>query len=745
MLRALPPLSACLLLAAGCLSERGAVVEAVVADTVADDRPSAPSSDAGGPRDTAPLPPPLSAVVLNEVQCKGDEWVELHNPADEEADVSRWRLADDADDPRRAWALPRGSVVPAGGFLVVAQETTGAEGYPFGVACGQETVTLLRTDHSVADAVAAGEGTDTLTWGRLPDGSGDWTPTEPTPGEPNRAPVTDGGDLFDPAGVHTIDLRLEGWAEDDLRRDPYRWVAGRLRFSPADGEPGEWLDVGLRLKGRAGSLRDLDDKPAFKVDLNREVSGQTLLGVTKLTLNNMVQDPSMLHEWLAYLLLRENGVPAPRLGYAWVTLNGRDYGLYANVETMDAAWLDRHFESTAHLYEGLYGQDLHPEAVKEMEVDVGDPDDRRDLKRIVEAVHHHLGFYRATTELVDWDEVLAMMATELYIGHWDGYAATRNNYFFHLDEAGRLSLLPWGTDQTFQEMLHLHRGGGLLLRTCLETWECRERYDRALEALVSRLDEADPVRRLEEHAQRLAPWVKQDPRKPYPFEHSEEVVRETRRFLERRREEVGDLLRCLFDPEGGDPDGDGFSCDEDCDNGDPDTHPHARDLCGDGRDQDCNGRPDDGPDCPDCTEVSDRRGHRYLVCTTPRTWRASREHCREEGAALEHDGEPPVFDLAVFDDRDEAYWLTRQAMEVWPQDYWIGLSDREREGRFVWVDGRPLREEQALWGEQEPNDWGEEGGEDCVQIWGHGARWNDLPCEAELGALCEEVAGDDRP
>ena len=154
------------------------------------------------------------------------------------------------------------------------------------------------------------------------------------------------------------------------------------------------------------------------------------------------------------------------------------------------------------------------------------------------------------------------------------------------------------------------------------------------------------------------------------------------RFLERRREEVGDLLRCLFDPEGGDPDGDGFSCDEDCDNGDPDTHPHARDLCGDGRDQDCNGRPDDGPDCPDCTEVSDRRGHRYLVCTTPRTWRASREHCREEGAALEHDGEPPVFDLAVFDDRDEAYWLTRQAMEVTQENrsFWSGLMDKVKGG-----------------------------------------------------------------
>ena len=66
----------------------------------------------------------------------------------------------------------------------------------------------------------------------------------------------------------------------------------------------------------------------------------------------------MIHESLAYTAFRATGVPAPRTGYAYVRVNGDDYGLHLNVETLDSVSLPtlRPFDAdTQHLYEGEGG------------------------------------------------------------------------------------------------------------------------------------------------------------------------------------------------------------------------------------------------------------------------------------------------------------------------------------------------------------------------------------------------------
>ena len=99
-----------------------------------------------------------------------------------------------------------------------------------------------------------------------------------------------------------------------------------------------------RAQPRSGHCRR---KAAFKLKLAHTVKGQRFLGLKTLTLNNMVQDPSMVHELLAYEAFRAVGIPAPRTGYAFVRVNGADYGVYLNVETLDDVSLPRWFSSTA--------------------------------------------------------------------------------------------------------------------------------------------------------------------------------------------------------------------------------------------------------------------------------------------------------------------------------------------------------------------------------------------------------------
>ncbi len=68
-------------------------------------------------------------VLVNEVisNAVGGDAIELYNPGDAPVDVSGWFLTDRRSDPLR-YAIPEGTIIPAGGYRVVTEEdiTTGA-------------------------------------------------------------------------------------------------------------------------------------------------------------------------------------------------------------------------------------------------------------------------------------------------------------------------------------------------------------------------------------------------------------------------------------------------------------------------------------------------------------------------------------------------------------------------------------------------------------------------------------------
>jgi hypothetical protein len=367
--------------------------------------------------------------------------------------------------------------------------------------------------------------------------------------------------MYQPGTVDAIELTLPQKSVEALEAEPDEYQPGTLTFTETDGTPGGAtgapvgpLKVEIHLKGTT-SFRPLTGKVALKIKFNK---AERLLGLKKMTLNNMVQDPSMIHETLAYAAFRAAGVPAPRTGFAYLYVNGEDFGLHLNVETPDDLALEKRFGSfdkkTQHLYEGENGTDLEVGSAGEFEVDEGEEGNIADLEALIAAVNSTgpPELSARVAPFADLREMTTMWAVEKYVGQWDGYSGQEgghqpNNYFLYSDPVGRFLMLPWGTDETWQEGRHLSFDGkaGLMFNLCLEDASCASTYRESLAAARSAIGAAglDPL--AEELATLLAPWQQMEQgnvRHEFTLQEIQEGVGETRAFIAPRPAEADEWL-----------------------------------------------------------------------------------------------------------------------------------------------------------------------------------------------------------
>ena len=227
--------------------------------------------------------------------------------------------------------------------------------------------------------------------------------------------------------------------------DIYTWFSATVTI---DGET--HAEVGVRKKGFLGSQSDT--KPSLKLRYDKYVDGQSLGGVMeRMTLNNSIQDPSMVNTCLSYQVFSAAGLPAPRCNFATVTVNGKELGLYVHLEEIKKPFLARHFDNAdGNLYEGTVS-DFDPAYRGTFEKKTNeDEDDWSDVDAVVAALQDPSDAgLEALGDLVDLDRFLSFWATEVLVGHWDGYAGDRNNYHFYREPGGKFVFIPWGVDDSF--------------------------------------------------------------------------------------------------------------------------------------------------------------------------------------------------------------------------------------------------------------------------------------------------------
>ena len=310
---------------------------------------------------------------------------------------------------------------------------------------------------------------------------------------------------FNSGKIARLELEIAPKEMDTLRRDPRHYVTATLK----DGDK-TYPDIGVHLKGAAGSFRGIDDKPGLTLNMNKFDGEARYHGMDKFHFANSVQDPSYITELICGELFRAAGVPASRVTHVVVSINGKRKGLYYLKEGYDKYFLNQHFKGRdGNLYDGGFLRDV--DQPLQLLSGRNDVKDHADLKALAEATREKdLGKrFERMEKLLDMDKFLAFTALEVITWDWDGYPMNRNNYrIYHDPKRDKIVFIPSGMDQMFGDangpiMPNLQ---GMVSRALIETPEGKKRYYAKTEEIMTKIYKTDVLlKRLDELQARIQP------------------------------------------------------------------------------------------------------------------------------------------------------------------------------------------------------------------------------------------------
>ena len=151
--------------------------------------------------------------------------------------------------------------------------------------------------------------------------------------------------LFDTSYVHKIDIVMDDWDSfiENCENEEYATCTVVV-----DGK--KHSNIAIRAKGNTSlsTVRSMgSQRYSFKLEFDHYESGKSLDGLDKLCLNNLIQDNTMMKDYLVYQMMNDFGVDSPLCSYAYLTVNGQDWGLYLAVEGIEESFQSRTYGSEA--------------------------------------------------------------------------------------------------------------------------------------------------------------------------------------------------------------------------------------------------------------------------------------------------------------------------------------------------------------------------------------------------------------
>jgi hypothetical protein len=226
-----------------------------------------------------------------------------------------------------------------------------------------------------------------------------------------------------------------------------------------------YADVGVHFHGASSYFMVSEGrKRSLVLTLDYIHEGQQLGGYRKLNLLNAHEDPSFLNTVLCLEVARDY-MPAPKANFARVVINSESWGVYANQEHFSQEFLKEWFGTgkgarwkvpgSPNGRGGMNYLGEDPEPYKRI-YEIKSKDDPRswtNLIRLCKALDQTRPEDVAATlgPLLDIDGVLKYMAWENVLASGDGFYTRASDYDLYQDPKGRFHVIPYDTNETFNE------------------------------------------------------------------------------------------------------------------------------------------------------------------------------------------------------------------------------------------------------------------------------------------------------
>jgi hypothetical protein len=122
--------------------------------------------------------------------------------------------------------------------------------------------------------------------------------------------------------------------------------------------------------------------------------------------------------------------------------------------------------------------------------------------------------------------------------------------------------------------------------------------------------------------------------------------------------------------------------------------------------------------------------HSYKVFVEKLPWHQAKARCEEMGGYL----------AVISDAQEEAFirkLIAKAGLPLQPKDgVWLGATDQGQEGRWVWVDGTPMK--YSNWFPNQPNN--KQNAEHYLMLWLQSGQWSDQPAvsqQHDIYFVCE--------
>lgn len=243
--------------------------------------------------------------------------------------------------------------------------------------------------------------------------------------------------------IHPLDLnelRKDIWIDDP--------VSAKLTIQ------GKKYEVDIAYRG--SHIRDFPKK-SYQVSLYKPSSYRN---ANTFHLNAEYKDPSLLRNKLSFDFFNEIGCLAPQARFVFLKVNGRNEGVYLELESVDERFLANRKLPAGSIFYAVDGDanfslmsDLDKEVKKSLtfgyEQKCGAQDDATHLHQMIIDINTipREGFEKEIVSYINIDNYLRWLAGVVFTQNFDGFV--HNYALYRNKENGLYEIIPWDYDATW--------------------------------------------------------------------------------------------------------------------------------------------------------------------------------------------------------------------------------------------------------------------------------------------------------